>query len=145
MDTLQAPSSFDLIHSYFKHTHPDPSSKDLHTQAADYLSATTSFLLLCQEIGSSSPAREELGFAVNVVDFIQRRVRSSSQGIELTFEDVDQDMLARTLCVQINACIGLAHMLEIDLGGALNDLVESQAHCTSPKGQTAFPTSKVAS
>lgn len=130
--------SFDQIISWFQKVHPNPSSKDLHNQASDYLVSMTSFLLACQEIGATSPAREELGFAVNVINFMQRRIQAGSLGIELNFDEADREMILRTLCAQIHACIGLAHMLQMDIGGALKERAESDDSRLGLDGQPIF-------
>lgn len=144
MKVIAEKSPLHQIKHWFEQNHHDPSAKDIQTQAADYLTAVTSFLLASQEIGTTSPAREELGFSVNVIDFIQRRVRASSLGIELDFDSVDREMMLRTLCAQIHSCIGLAHMLEMDIGGALQELAESDQIRLDRTGHPVFGDAKSA-
>lgn len=126
------------IRSWFQLAHPNPSDRDAHNQAADHLTTSLAFLLACQEVGSTSATREELGFAVNVIDFIQRRVTSQSLGIELSFADLDREMMLKALCQQVRSCVGLAHMLEMDIEGALIEMVDSDRTRLGSDGQPVF-------
>ena len=126
------------IEDYFSKLYPDPSAKDIHNQAAEHITASLAFLLCCQEVGSTSSAREELGFVVNVVDFIQRRIKAKSAGIELMFEGVDRTALLAALCSQIRSCKGLAYMLELDIEGALKEMTESDHSRLGEDGQPIF-------
>lgn len=116
----------------------DQAAKDMHVQASEFLTSTLGFLLACQEIATSSTSREELGFSTNVIEFIQRRIRKSSEGIELDFDALDRELMLKAICVQIRTCIGLAHMLEMDVGGALQELADSEDERLSPDGQPLF-------
>lgn len=125
MSKIKTPNPVAVIVDSFRKTSPSPSSKDIHNQVSDYLSSTLGFLISCQEIATSSTSREEIGFSTNVIEFIQRRIRKTSEGIELDFDGLDRELMLKSLCVQIRTCIGLAHMLEMDIGGALQELAES--------------------
>ena len=138
MKKIPTRSPVDQMKSWFEKVHPDPSDRDIRNQAANYLTSTTAFLLACQEVASTSASREELGFSVNVIDFIQRRIKASSEGIDLNVTDLDRVMMLTALCAQIRACIGIAHMLEMDVGGALQELAESDLTKLDPDGRPVF-------
>lgn len=138
MKPIKAPTQTQQIKTWFEMVHPDPSIKDVHVQAADHLTSSLAFLLSCQEVGKTSSFREELSFGVNVIDFIQRRIRASSEGIELAIEEFDRPATLLALCSQIRSCIGLAHMLEMDIEGALSEMVVSDSSRLGEDGQPIF-------
>ena len=138
MKTTEPASVFAKINVWFQKTIPSPSPTDIHTQAADHLENSVAFLLVCQEIGSNKSSREELGFAVNVLDFTQRRVRSLTDGTELVIDDLDRESLIRALCSQVRSCIGLAYMLEMDLEGALQEVSASDNTRLGVTGEPIF-------
>lgn len=138
MNMIKTPNPTQQIKSWFEKTHPNPSDRDVHLQASEYLTSTLGFLLAAQEVGSSAANREELGFALNVIEFIQRRIRASSEGIELQLTDLDREAMLAALCTQIRACIGLAHMLEMDVQGALTEMADSDDTRLGTNGQPLF-------
>lgn len=134
---IHSKSSLSQIKSWFERAVPTPTHQNIHTQIACHLEEFCEMLTALADAGSTFPAREEMGFAHNVIDFIQRRLKAGD-GLEIEVNDLNRVEVLDALCDQIVTAIGIAHMLEMDIQGALQEVADSNDSKFTADGQPIF-------
>lgn len=126
------------IESWFRTIQPAPSYHDIHLQFSQLIEKNIDLLVCLQEAGETAHARDEIGFSVSVLDFLKRRFSSTPQGIEVDINALDRASVLRALCQQILTAIGIAQALEMNIDGALQDLVACNQSQLDRTGRPVF-------
>lgn len=126
------------IKTWFEKAVPQPTLTNIHTQLGVHFEEIGEMLTSLQEAGVDFPAREQLAFTTSVIDFIQRRLKSAPGSLEIAIDDIDRTALLDSLCDQIVTAIGVAHMLGMDIEGALQEVADSNDSKFGPDGEPIF-------
>lgn len=110
---------------WYEAAYPDPTTRDTHEQIGSHLRHITEMLAAYCDAGSSQKMREQLSFAVDVLLFIERQISAHTQGSEIVLTDINRVDLMESLCNQVNAIVGITHMLRLDIDGGLGELSDS--------------------
>lgn len=115
----------DQLNSWFQTTQHSPSFHDINLLFSRLVEEHTDFLVALQEAGLTTHGRDEIGFSVSVLDFLKRRFSAVSQGIEIDIPSLDRASVLRALCHQIVTAVAIANALEMNITGAMGELVAS--------------------
>lgn len=126
------------LSSWFNTAVPQPDQNDVHSQIAEQLNEFTKMLGLIADAAESFSAREELRFSLEVLSFIQTKIRPPATGIRIGLGDLDRIQTLDSLCRQISAAVGTAHMLNLDIGGALEEFSAANHSRFDGAGQPRF-------
>ena len=126
------------IKRWFEQAVPSPTSKNVHTQLGVHFEEVAEMLSALKDAGSTFPIREQLSFAHDVVSFAQRQLKAQSKGVEIELKDLNRVELLDSLCDQIVTAIGVAHMLQLDIESALQEVADSNDSKFGPDGKPIF-------
>ena len=134
----QSLSTIRQIKSWFESAVPKPNAKNIHAQLGVHMEEVGEMLETLRDAGSTFPVREQLGLCVDVVDFTQRQLKAYTGGAEIALQDLDRTALLDSLADQIVTSVGVAHMLGMDIEGALNEVACSNDSKFGANGKPIF-------
>lgn len=111
------------IARWFETAVPNPSDRNTCTQIGVHLEEVSEMIRVLRDAGATHSARKELTFAADVQSYFQRQLKSGD--LEIAFDKVDRVALLDALCDQIVTTVGIAHMLGMDIEGALREVAAS--------------------
>lgn len=117
---------------------PDPSNYNIHSQIAVHLEKFSTLLSSLKDAGSTQRSRDELGLAIDVTSHAQKQIASYTNGSEIMLSDVNRVELLDALCRQIITAVGLAHMLNMDISSALQEVADSDDTVLDDDGNPIF-------
>ena len=79
---------------------------------------------------------EQLSFTGDVLSYFQRQLKSGD--LAIAFDNVDRVTLLDALCDQIVTAVGVAHMLGMDIEGALKEAASSNDSKFGEDGKPIF-------
>lgn len=126
------------ISRWFEKAVPNPDTRNFHSQLGVHLEEVCEMLLALGDAGSTFSSREQVAFGTQVLDFLQRRIKATSDGCEFEIRDINRIELLDALCDQIVTAIGVAHMLSMDIEGALQEVADSNDSKFDPQGNPLF-------
>ena len=126
------------IKTWFEKAVPDPTNQNIHSQIGVHLEEVTEMLAVLQPAGATMRVREELGLAHDVLNYAQRQIKAFTAGSEIVTDDLDRVSLLDALCDQIVTAIGIAHMLDMDIEGALKEVANSNDSKFDSQGNPIF-------
>lgn len=124
------------ISRWFAAAVPAPSYQNATAQIGVHFEEVFEMAQVLRDAGTTYPAREQLSFAADVLGFLQRQLKSGA--IEIAFDDIDRLALLDALCDQIVTAVGVAHMLGMDINGALKEVADSNDSKFDEDGQPIF-------
>lgn len=124
------------IAQWFETAVPNPSGQNAHTQIGVHLEEVFEMVQALRNAGATFPARKDLTFAADVLSYFQRQLKSGA--LEIDFDKVDRVTLLDALCDQIVTTVGIAHMLGMDIDGALREVATSNDSGFGEDGQPIF-------
>jgi hypothetical protein len=89
-----------------------------------------------KEAATSDLVKEQLRFIVDVLGYFQRQFKSGD--LEVDFQRIDRVTLLGALCDQIVTTIGVAHMLGMNIEGALREVAASNDSRFGANGDPTF-------
>lgn len=128
--------SIGQIQHWFESTVPAPTNRNAHVQLALHLTKVAAMLHAFRDPDETLPTRKPLGFTQAVLDFMQRQLTSSS--IELALDEIDRLALLNALCEQIVTTTGIAHMMRMNIAGALQEIALSNGSGSGKDGKPAL-------
>lgn len=132
------PDTISQITSWFEKAVPRPTYTNAHAQLAVHLEEVSEMVTALFLSASNERSTEHLAFLASVLDFTRRQLRDPEQGVSVEFEFVNREDLLDSLCDQIVTAVGLAHMLGMDLQGALAEVSRSNDSKFDDEGQPIF-------
>ena len=138
MTELSDLSQVRQIKKWFETAVPYPTEHNIHAQLGVHLEEVAEMLSALRDAGAKFPVREQLGFVVDVLNFIQKQINAYTNGAEIVVQDLDRVEILDALCDQIVTAIGCAHMLGMDIEGALAEVARSNDSKFDEDGQPIF-------
>jgi predicted HAD superfamily Cof-like phosphohydrolase len=126
------------IKTWFEKAVPIPNDRSVHTQIGVHLEEITEMLEVLRDAGKTFTQREQLAFITDVLGYAQRQFKAYSDGIQVEPADIDRVSLLDALCDQIVTAIGVAHMMEMDIIGALKEVANSNDSKFGSDGNPIF-------
>lgn len=126
------------IKRWFELAVPAPTEQNIHSQLGVHFEEVGEMLDVLKEAGQSYSMREQLSFVADAVGFAQRRLKEGRQGIAISLRDLDRVELLDALCDQIVTAVGVAHMLDLDIEGALKEVADSNDSKFDDEGRPIF-------
>lgn len=111
------------IARWFETAVPEPSERNAHTQLRVHFEEVFETAKTLREAGTTGLARKERGFAADVLSYVQRQIKSGN--LEIAFDKVDRVALLDALCDPSVTAVGVAHILGMNIEGALKEFVSS--------------------
>ena len=126
------------IKRWFELAVPAPTEQNIQSQLGVQFEEVSEMLCVLKEAANSYSEREQLAFVTDAVGFAQRRLKEGRQGISINLGDLDRVELLDALCDQIVTAVGVAHMLDLDIEGALKEVADSNDSKFDDNGQPIF-------
>lgn len=127
-----------MIKTWFEKAVPDPTEHNAHSQIGVHLEEVTEMLQTLRDAGSTQRVRDELSLAVDVLNHVQKQIKAYTNGSELVLPDLNRTDLLDSLCDQIVTAVGVAHMLNMDIEGGLQEVARSNNSKFDPEGNPIF-------
>jgi hypothetical protein len=131
-------NAIEQIKTWFDLTSPSPTSHQSHAQIASHLDGVSEMLTALQGVGRSFEIREQVRFSADVLTFIQRQIKAERHGAELVLPDLNTADVLKNLCDQIIAIVGIAHVMRLDIAGALHEVMRSNESNLDENGEAIF-------
>lgn len=135
-------SEISQIKTWFEKTAPDPTEQNAHVQISAHLEKVSEMLELFRDAGATQRIREEIGLAVDVLNYAQKQIKAHRTGAEIVLTDIDRAGIMDALCDQIVTAVGVAHMLNMDIEGGLREVANSNDSTFDPQGNPIFSEQK---
>lgn len=136
-ETMNQPlEPINQITRWFETAVPNPSDRNALTQIGVHFEEVSEMLQALRKAGSEAQGREQLTFAGDVLSYFQRQLKSGD--LAITFDNVDRVTLLDALCDQIVTAVGVAHMLGMDIEGALKEVASSNDSKFGEDGKPIF-------
>lgn len=138
--TIDVPATdrIQQIKRWFQLAVPAPTEQNIHSQLGVHFEEVSEMLDVLKEAGARYAMREQLGFVADTVSFVERRLKEGIQGISINLADLDRIELLDALCDQIVTAVGVAHMLDLDIEGALKEVADSNDSKFDDDGRPIF-------
>ena len=124
------------IKRWFEAAIPEPNDRNVHTQIGVHLEEVSEMLEVLRDAGGSSFSKEQLSFAVDVMLYIQKQLKSG--GILIDLDRLDQVAYLDSQCDQIVTAVGNAHMQGFDIEGGLAEVADSNDSKFGADGDPIF-------
>lgn len=136
-ETMNQPlEPINQITRWFETAVPNPSDRNALTQIGVHFEEVSEMLQALRKAGSEAQGREQLTFAGDVLSYFQRQLKSGD--LAIAFDNVDRVTLLDALCDQIVTAVGVAHMLGMDIEGALKEVASSNDSKFGEDGKPIF-------
>lgn len=137
-DSQASACVLDQLNAWFKTIQPTPTYHDTHMLFSRLVEEHTDLLVLLQEAGTTTHARDEIGFSVSVLDFLKRRFAAAPGGIEVDIPSLDRAAVLKALCQQLTTLVAIANVLEMNLPGAMKSLAASNQSMLDEESKPTF-------
>lgn len=124
------------IARWFETAVPNPSDQNARTQIGAHLEEVSEMIRALRDAGATHSARKELTFAADVLSYFRRQLKSGE--LEISLDKIDRVALLDALCDQIVTTVGIAHMLGMDIAGALKEVAASNESELGKDGKPIF-------
>lgn len=124
------------IKSWFETAVPHPNKRNKFAQLGVHFEEVSEMLDALHASGDTFSSREILGFSRDVLTYLQRQLKDNQ--VELDVDNIDRVGLLDALCDQIVTAVGTAHMLGMDIEGALQEVANSNDSKFGPDGFPIF-------
>lgn len=122
------------ISTWLQDAFPEPKEKNVHTQMGVHFEEVHEML---QPLIESEPIEDgPLLRSSAKLDELQRALKTGN--IQLDLDKLDRESLLDALCDQIVTAIGVAHMLGMDIQGALQEVADSNDSKFDDQGLPIF-------
>lgn len=136
-DGLNQPAEpINQITRWFETAVPNPSDRNALTQIGVHFEEVSEMVQALCKTGTEPQGREQLTFAADVLSYFQRQLKSGA--LEIAFDNIDRVTLLDALCDQIVTAVGVAHMLGMDIEGALKEVASSNDSKFGEDGKPIF-------
>lgn len=132
----QSTNQIRKIKAWFETAVPDPSPHNTSTQLAVHFEEVAEMLEALAPAGSTFPAKEQLHFSHDVMNYVQRQMKTKHIDLDLT--QVNRVNLLDALCDQVVTAIGVAHMFGMDIESALLEVGDSNNSKFDSNGNPIF-------
>lgn len=145
MTPMDASSPRDPVHQiklWFQKAVPFPSDINITTQIGVHLEEIAEMLEPLREASLNQETTDQITFFEDVLMHAQKRFKSHHEGFRIDLRHIDKVSLLDALCDQIVTAVGVAHMLEMDIEGALREVARSNDSKFDDEGQPIFNESR---
>ena len=138
MSSQTLADSINQIKTWFEKAVPAPTYANAHAQLSVHFEEIAEMVTALFLASHDDKSSEQLGLLLSVLDYSKRQVRSQEAGIHIDFDAIDRVAFLDALCDQIVTSIGLAHMLGMDIRGAIQEVAESNDSKFDDEGKPIF-------
>ena len=126
------------IQEWFTKAVPFPTEENCHAQIGVHLEEVAEMIAVLQKAGASQKVREELQLALDVLNYLQRQIKSYKTGSQIILTELDRTALLDAMCDQIVTSIGVAHMLDLAILPGLKEVADSNDSKFDRDGNPVF-------
>ena len=140
-DTLTSYSGSDTLRQikvWFEKAVPFPTDINISTQIGVHTEKMSEMFEPLQEVSRNQETNDQIAFFHDVLQHAQKCFKTHQRSFQLEFNHLDRTTLLDALCDQIVNAIGVAHMLEMDIEGALKEVARSNDSKFDHMGQPIF-------
>lgn len=134
--TSETLSHIEQISNWMEAAVPNPNAQNQAVQFGVHLEEIHEMLEAVSPAGLTPSALDQLTFMKDVLGYMQKQIKTGEIGI--SFERIDRLALLDSLCDQIVTAIGIAHMLGMDINGALREVANSNDSKFGEDGKPIF-------
>lgn len=126
------------IKAWFETAVPIPDHVNIQTQIGVHLEEVAEMLEPLQEMADNDETREQIEFFKNVIEHASKRFKSHHKSFQIDYRWADRAKLLDALCDQIVTAVGVAHMMGMDIEGALGEVARSNDSKFGADGKPIF-------
>lgn len=130
------------IKAWFEKAVPLPSEINVSTQIGVHLEEVSEMFQPLIEAALNQSTKGQVQFLHDVLTHGQKCFKDHQRSFAFDFRYIDRTALLDALCDQIVTAIGVAHMLEMDIEGALAEVARSNDSKFDRDGQPIFNDNK---
>lgn len=113
------------IRAWFTKAIPDPNEKSIHTQLGVHIEEVSEMFAPLGRALTTVASAEELQMHENALFVLSKNLKKFPKGHNIDLLRLDRTKLLDALCDQIVTAVGVAHMLRMDIEGALEEVADS--------------------
>lgn len=113
------------IKQWFETAVPSPENINITTQIGVHLEEVAEMLEPLRDAAANQETTDQMNLFIEVLNHAQKRFKSNSAGFRFDLRFVDRKALLDSLCDQIVTAVGIAHMFELNIEGALQEVANS--------------------
>jgi len=137
-DTHPAPNTLRQIKSWFEKAVPFPTDVNVASQIGVHVEEIAEMFAPLKEASLNQETSDQLQFFHDVLEHAQKRFKAHQRSFQVEYRHLDRLQLLDALCDQIVTAIGVAHMLEMDIEGALQEVARSNDSKFDRNGEPIF-------
>lgn len=126
------------IKAWFEAAVPTPGTQNIHAQIGVHFEEVAEMFDAMKGSVISDSSSEKVVFAADVLHYIQTQFKALSGGVDIDVQCLDREGLLDSLCDQIVTAVGVAHMLGLDIEGALQEVADSNDSKFDDDGKPIF-------
>lgn len=126
------------IRDWFSKAVPNPNEKAVHTQLGVHMEEIAEMFRPIEIAASTVQGGTELKMHGNALDNLSKSLKRFPKGHNIDLLRLDRTQLLDALCDQIVTSVGVAHMLGMDIEGALEEVADSNDSKFDKWGQPIF-------
>lgn len=144
MDDLETlpRDSVHQIKAWFQKAVPLPTEINVSTQIGVHIEEFSEMFQPLIDAALNQETKDQVQFFQDVLLHAQKRFKDHQRSFGFDFRYMDRTALLDALCDQIVTAIGVAHMLEMDIEGALAEVARSNDSKFVRDGQPIFNESR---
>lgn len=140
--TAQPLQQIRQIKQWFEAAVPSPENINITTQLGVHLEEVAEMLEPLRDAAANQETTDQMSFFIEVINHAQKRFKSHHDSFKFDLRFVDRKALLDALCDQIVTAVGVAHMFELDIEGALQEVANSNDSKFDDAGQPIFNESR---
>lgn len=130
------------IKRWFTKAVPSPENINITTQIGVHLEEVAEMLEPLRDAAANQETTDQMNFFIEVINHAQKRFKSHHESFKFDMRFVDRKDLLDSLCDQIVTAVGIAHMYELDIEGALQEVANSNDSKFDAGGRPIFNESR---
>ena len=130
------------IKEWFAKAVPSPEEINVTTQIGVHLEEVAEMLEPLRDAAANQETTDQMNFFIEVLNHAQKRFKSHQASFRFDLRFVDRKELLDALCDQIVTAVGVAHMFELDIEGALQEVANSNDSKFDEEGHPIFNESR---
>ena len=141
-DTHATVQKIRQIKQWFETAVPSPENINITTQIGVHLEEVAEMLEPLRDAAENQETTDQMNFFIEVLNHAQKRFKSNSDSFRFDLRFVDRKALLDGLCDQIVTAVGIAHMFELNIEGALQEVADSNDSKFDEGGHPIFNVSR---
>lgn len=138
---FRSPSHSSTLHqikAWFQKAVPFPNDVNIGTQIGVHIEEISEMFAPLKDAALNQETNDQVQFFHDVLLHAQKCFKTHQRSFQLDYRHLDRLAVLDALCDQIVTAVGVAHMLEMDIEGALQEVARSNDSKFDHNGEPIF-------